>query len=106
MDEIPLVKNRTIRLKKRHKGYAEIRSYALDVAKSRKQGIRFVYNEGGKEEVMTVPYEELGNGIVTARNIRSKINRNQVFDLISYKWVSDEDREQEDQQTTIWDFGA
>ena len=55
---------------------------------------------------MTIPYEELGKGIVTAKNIRSKINRNQIFDLISYKWVNDEDREQEDQQTTIWDFGA
>ena len=95
------MKNRTIKLKKRHRGYAEIRSYALDVAKSRKQGIRFVYGEGLDAEVMTIPYGKLDTGIVTARGIKSKINRNQTFDLISYKWVTDGEVV-EDPQQTLW----
>lgn len=88
---------------------AEVRSYVYDEAKSKRQGIKFLYiNDQGKtEDTMTVPYEELNRGIVTAKGIRSKIVRGQVFDLISFRWESDlerKEREAKETQMTIFDI--
>ena len=76
---------KTIRLKKKHKGLAEVRSHVYDMLVERGEGIRFEH--GG--ESMTVPFSDMGNGFVTARGIRSKFD-DRVFDLISFKWKSDE----------------
>ena len=55
---------------------------------------------------MTVPYKELDRGFVTARGIKSKIVKGQVFNLISFTWEDDEDRkkrEKENAQLNIFD---
>ena len=83
---------RTIKLRKRYNDLAEVRSYVFDQIKADKEGIIFVFSG----ETMTVPYEELDRGFVTARNVQSRINPEQTFDLISFKWTGD--REKENQQ--------
>lgn len=85
---------KTIKIKKRHNGLAEVRSYVFDQVKSKGQGIKFLFvNRSGKiEETMTVPHEELSRGFVTARNIKSKFDPSQVFDLVSFKWEDDKAR--------------
>ncbi len=94
---------KTIRIKKRHQNLAEVRSYVFDVVKERKQGIKFLFinEEGDTEGTMTVPYEELNRGFVTARGIKSKIVQGQVFDLVSFKWEDDEDRALREKEKNI-----
>ena len=77
---------KTVRLKKRFNGFAEIRSYLFDQIKEAGMGIRFIYGN----EIMEIPHDQLGRGFVTARGIQSKINRGQIFDLISFKWKEEE----------------
>jgi hypothetical protein len=85
---------KTIRIKKRHHDLAEVRSYVFDVVKERKQGIKFLFvnSIGNIEGTMSIPYEELSRGFITARGIKSKIVQGQVFDLVSFKWEDDKDR--------------
>jgi len=75
-------------IKKRHNGYAEIRSYMLEVIKARGKGIRFVYIDEytQEKEIMCVPFSQLNRGFVTAKGIKSKVVKGQTFDLISYLW--------------------
>ena len=75
---------KTIKLKKLHKGLAEVRSHVYDMLVDRGEGIRFEY-EG---ESMTVSSADMGDGFVTARGIRSKFD-DRVFDLISFRWRPD-----------------
>ena len=99
---------KTIRIKKRHNGLAEVRSYVFDAVKEREHGLKFVYvnPDGEIEGTMTVPYKELDRGFVTARGIKSKIVKGQVFNLISFTWEDDQDRkkrEKENAQLNIFD---
>ena len=75
-------------IKKRHNGYAEIRSYMFDAIKARGKGIRFIYQDEHTQEieVMHVPFSNLNKGFVTATGIKSKVNKGQIFDLISFIW--------------------
>ena len=75
---------KTIKLKKLHKGLAEVRSHVYDILMDRGEGI--VFEHGG--ERMTVSPEDMDRGFVTARGIKSKFD-GRVFDLISFKWESD-----------------
>lgn len=98
-----------IKIKKRHNGLAEVRSYVFDAVKERGQGIKFLYveSDGKIAETMTVPHEELNKGFVTARGIKSKMVRGQVFDLISFRWENDKDRilrESAEKQMSIFDI--
>ena len=84
---------RKIRIKKRHKGLAEVRSYLFDKIKTSGMGIIFEYAPDDEViDEMIIPHDELVSGFVTARGIKSKVNANQVFDLISFKWESKTDR--------------
>ena len=99
---------KTVKIKKRYRDMAEVRSYVWDEAKLKKVGIKFLFIDAyGKElDSMSVPYEELNRGIVTAKGIKSKIVKGQVFDLISFLWISDKDKENEspkETQMTIFD---
>ena len=80
---------RTIKLRKRYNDLAEVRSYLFDQIKADKEGIRFVF----AGQTMTVPYEELDRGFVTARGVQSKINPEQTFDLVSFNWTGDHEKE-------------
>ena len=79
---------------------AEVRSFVYEEAKLKKKGLRFQYVnfEGKIESVMSIPFEELGRGFVTARGIRSKINKNQIFDLISFYWEDDREKEKKEKE--------
>lgn len=80
-------------IKKRHNGYAEIRSYMLEVIKARGKGIRFVYIDDVTQEkdIMCVPFSQLNRGFVTAKGIKSKVNKGQTFDLVSFLWKERDD---------------
>ena len=100
---------KTIKIKKKHNGLAEVRSYVFDEVKSKQQGIKFLFvNSAGKiDGTMTIPFEELDRGFVTARGIKSKFNPSQVFDLVSFKWEEDKDRllrEGAEKQMSIFDI--
>ena len=88
---------------------AEVRSYVFDEVKRKGQGIKFhfVSATGIIEETMTIPYEELDRGFVTARGIKSKFNPSQTFDLVSFKWEDDKDRlkrESKNKQMNVFDI--
>tara|TARA_Y100000361_G_scaffold148998_1_gene162632 strand:- start:6952 stop:7263 length:312 start_codon:yes stop_codon:yes gene_type:complete len=95
-------------IKKRHNGYAEIRSYMFDAIKAKGHGIRFTFIDPTTEEmeIMSIPHNQLNKGFVTAKGIKSKIIKGQVFDLISFIWETDgheEHIEDHDQQLEIFD---
>ena len=62
-------------IKKRHNGYAEIRSYMLEAIKARGHGIRFTFIDPHTEEmeVMCVPFDKLNRGLFTAKGVKSKL---------------------------------
>ena len=100
---------KTIKIKKRHNGLAEVRSYVFDAVKEREQGIKFLFvNDVGRiVQTMTIPHGELSRGFITARGIKSKMVRGQVFDLVSFKWEDDKDRllrESAEKQMSIFDI--
>jgi len=107
----PLLKDmyKTIKIKKRHNGLAEVRSYVFDAVKERGQGIKFLFvnSDGRITETMTIPNGELSKGFVTARGIKSKMVKGQVFDLVSFRWEDDKERllrESAEKQMSIFDI--
>lgn len=101
--------NQEVKIKKRYNNQAEIRSYLFDRIKAEGNGIKFLFvnSEGETAETMTIPHEELNRGFVTAQGIKSKVNAGQTFDLISFKWESDEERNHRlagRRQMTIFDI--
>jgi|TARA_Y100000289_G_C3910007_1_gene144082 hypothetical protein len=100
--------NKTIKLKKRYNNMAEVRSYVFDEVKKKGYGLKFQYinSEGEIESTMTISHENLKKGFVTARGIKSKIVKGQVFDLISFYWKDDSEEQEEtkkDEQLNIFD---
>tara|TARA_Y100001973_G_C5166786_1_gene316637 strand:- start:619 stop:966 length:348 start_codon:yes stop_codon:yes gene_type:complete len=103
------MKYRTIRIKKRYNGLAEVRSYVYDAAKLRGEGLKFDYigQDGKVIETMSIDHNELDRGFVTAKGIKSKVNAGQIFDLVSFKWESDTDKNLRlagQRQMTIFDI--
>jgi len=101
--------NKEVKITKKYNDQADIRSYLFDRLKAEGNGIKFIYvnSMGQVVETMTVPHEELNRGYVTAKGIKSKVNAGQTFDLISFKWESDEDRNHRlagRRQMTIFDI--
>tara|TARA_R110002020_G_scaffold310339_4_gene526115 strand:+ start:253 stop:552 length:300 start_codon:yes stop_codon:yes gene_type:complete len=77
---------KTVTIKKRFNGLAEIRSHVLEHVRQKGLGLRFVYIGGDNRETMTVPHGELGRGFTTARGIVSRFPPYDTFDLVSFKW--------------------
>ena len=83
-----------IKLRSIYKNQAHVRSYVLEKAQAQGHGLLFMY----QGETMTIPFDDLGQGFVTAKDVKSRIIPGQTFDLIAYKWAPDSETPPDNQQ--------